>query len=152
MSIPDNYGVLFLQGGAPSISMVARHDEKQVADYYRVGPNALSPKQNATACPRSPRARIKCSPTFPTVRSLISRTPIMFISVNNTITGLNSTPAQHQGQDLVCDMSSCILSEPVDVSKYLDLRRRPEEHQSRGDSRHHHPRGFDHRKLFRSRR
>lgn len=126
MEIPDNYKVLFLQGGASQqFAMIPMNLMKNgVADYIVTGQWAK--KAYAEACKYGKAVKIASSEdkTFSYIPDC-SDLPIdddadyVYICENNTIYGTKyKTLPNTKGKTLVADVSSCFLSEPVDVSKY----------------------------------
>ncbi|HPD99710.1 MAG TPA: 3-phosphoserine/phosphohydroxythreonine transaminase [Bacillota bacterium] len=126
MNIPSNYKVLFLQGGGHlQFSMVpinlmknkvadyiitgewAKKAVKEGAKYLKANKLASSEDKNFTYIPEL--SNLKVSPDADYV----------YICQNNTIYGTRFTELPDtQGKDLVSDMSSNILSEPFDVTKF----------------------------------
>ncbi len=126
MEIPDNYKVLFLQGGASQqFAMIPMNLMKNgVADYIVTGQWAK--KAYTEACKYGKAVKIASSEdkTFSYIPDC-SDLPIdddadyVYICENNTIYGTKyKTLPNTKGKTLVADVSSCFLSEPVDVSKY----------------------------------
>lgn len=126
IGIPDNYKVLFLQGGASQqFAMIPMNLMKnRVADYIITGQWAkkafkeaqLYGKANAIASSED-----KMFTYIPDCSDLpISEdADYVYICENNTIYGTKFwTLPNTKGKDLVADQSSCFLSEPVDVTKY----------------------------------
>ncbi len=127
MNIPDNYKVLFLQGGASLqfASVPMNLLKTGVADYIVTGQfsgkaykealkysdkinlAATTKEENFTRIPR--QEELKLTPNADYVH----------ICFNNTIFGTKWDYIPDTGDvPLVADMSSCILSEPIDVSKF----------------------------------
>lgn len=126
MNIPDNYKVLFLQGGASQqFAMIPMNLRKNgVADYIVTGQWAK--KAYTEACKYGKANKIASSEdkTFSYIPDC-SDLPIdedadyVYICENNTIYGTKyKTLPNTKGKTLVADVSSCFLSEPVDVTKY----------------------------------
>ncbi len=127
MNIPDNYKVLFLQGGASTVfasvcynlltgsgkadyivsgqfSKKAAQEAKKYGDIKIV---ASSEDKNNTYIPQVTRADFRPDADY------------VHICFNNTIYGTKYNYIPDTGDiPLVADMSSCILSEPVDVTKF----------------------------------
>ena len=127
MEIPDNYKVLFLQGGASTqfaavplnlmngskkadyilsgqFSTKAYKEAQKYGDAYAV---ASSKDANFAFVPRVEKAAFRADADY------------VHICFNNTIYGTKFPYIPETGDiPLVADMSSCILSEPVDVSKF----------------------------------
>lgn len=130
MNIPDNYKVLFLQGGASSqFAMVAMNlmNKNNKADYVITGQWAKKAYKEAA---RYGNARVVASSedkTFTYIPKLEKAdfdkdADYVHICMNNTIYGTVYHELPDTGDvDLVADISSCILSEPIDVSKFAVL-------------------------------
>ena len=126
MNIPDNYKVLFLQGGASQqFAMIPMNLMKnRVADYIVTGQWAKKAYQEASLYGKANKIASSEDKTFSYIPDC-SDLPIsedadyVYICENNTIYGtkFKSLP-NTKGKPLVADVSSCFLSEPVDVTKY----------------------------------
>ena len=126
LSVPDNYKVLFLQGGASQqFAMVPMNLMKnRVADYIITGQWAKKAHKEAGLFGNANAAASSADKTFSYIPDC-SDLPIsedadyVYICENNTIYGTKFwTLPNTKGKDLVADQSSCFLSEPVDVTKY----------------------------------
>ena len=126
MNIPDNYKVLFLQGGASQqFAMIPMNLMKNgVADYIVTGQWAKKAYQEATMYGKANKIASSEDQTFSYIPDC-SDLPIsedadyVYICENNTIYGTKfKTLPNTKGKILVSDVSSCFLSEPVDVTKY----------------------------------
>ena len=126
MNIPDNYKVLFLQGGASQqFAMIPMNLMKNgVADYIVTGQWAKKAYQEACMYGKANKIASSEDKTFSYIPDC-SDLPIsedadyVYICENNTIYGTKfKTLPNTKGKTLVADLSSCILSEPVDVTKY----------------------------------
>ena len=127
MNIPDNYTVLFLQGGASTqFAMVPFNlmNKNKKADYIITGQWAKKAYKEAA---RYGAARAIASSEDKTFSYIPKITPDMIdpeadyvhICMNNTIYGTKWNNLPECGNvPLVADISSCILSEPIDVSKF----------------------------------
>ena len=127
MNIPDNYTVLFLQGGASTqFAMVPFNlmNKNGKADYIITGQWAKKAYKEAA---RYGKARAIASSEDKTFSYIPKITPDMIdpeadyvhICMNNTIYGTLWHDLPECGNvPLVADISSCILSEPIDVSKF----------------------------------
>jgi len=126
MNIPDNYTILFLQGGGHlQFAMVPMNLMKnRVGDYIVTGQWAKRAYEEAKLFGTANKIASSEDKGFSYIPDL-TNLPIspnadyVHICDNNTIFGTK----YHQypdtlGKVLVADMSSCILSEPVDVSKF----------------------------------
>lgn len=126
MNIPDNYKVLFLQGGASQqFAMIPMNLMKnKVADYIITGQWAKKAAQEAEKYGKVNRIASSADKTFSYIPDC-SDLPIsedadyVYICENNTIYGTKFKELPNtKGKLLVSDVSSCFLSEPVDVSRY----------------------------------
>ena len=126
MNIPDNYKVLFLQGGAhQQFAMIPMNLMKnKVADYIITGQWAKRAWQEAQKYGKANAVASSADATFSYIPDC-SDLPIsedadyVYICENNTIYGTKFKELPNtKGKTLVADVSSCFLSEPVDVSKY----------------------------------
>lgn len=126
MNIPDNYKVLFLQGGASQqFAMIPMNLMKnRVADYIVTGQWAKKAYQEASIYGKANKIASSEDKTFSYIPDC-TNLPIsedadyVYICENNTIYGTKfKTLPNTKGKPLVADVSSCFLSEPVDVSKY----------------------------------
>lgn len=126
MEIPDNYRVLFLQGGAHlQFSMVPQNLMKnRVADYIITGQWAKKAFKEAQKYGKVNAIASSEDKTFSYIPDC-SDLPIsedadyVYICENNTIYGTKFKELPNtKGKTLVADVSSCFLSEPVDVTKY----------------------------------
>ena len=126
MGIPENYRVLFMQGGASQqFAMVPMNLMKnKVADYILTGVWAKKAWQeacmygDAKVIASSQEENFSC---IPDCRDLPVRenADYVYICENNTIYGTKfHTLPDTKGKDLVADVSSCFLSQPVDVGSY----------------------------------
>ena len=126
MHIPDNYKVLFLQGGASQqFAMIPMNLMKnKVADYIVTGQWAKKAYQEAQKYGKVNKIATSEDKTFSYIPDC-SDLPVspdadyVYICENNTIYGTKfKTLPNTKGKTLVADVSSCFLSEPVDVTKY----------------------------------
>ena len=127
MNIPDNYKVLFLQGGASTqfaavpLNLMKKNRTadyivsgqfsgkayKEAQKYGHINLVATSKEDNFTYIPKTERS------------DFTSDADYVHICFNNTIYGTKYPYIPDTGDiPLVADMSSCILSEPVDVSRF----------------------------------
>ena len=126
MNIPDNYKVLFLQGGASQqFAMIPMNLMKNgVADYIITGQWAKKAWQEAQMYGKANAVASSADKTFSYIPDC-SDLPIsedadyVYICENNTIYGTKFWQLPNtKGKLLISDVSSCFLSEPVDVTKY----------------------------------
>ena len=126
MHIPDNYKVLFLQGGASQqFAMIPMNLMKnKVAEYIVTGQWAKKAYQEAQKYGKVNKIATSEDKTFSYIPDC-SDLPVspdadyVYICENNTIYGTKfKTLPNTKGKTLVADVSSCFLSEPVDVTKY----------------------------------
>ena len=145
MHIPDNYTVLFLQGGASQqFSAIPMNLMKNgVADYIVTGQWAKKAYQEAQKYGKAVKIASSEDETFSYIPDcsdlpVEEDTDYVYICENETIHGVTwnklpntkghvlvsdqssmfQTLPNTKGKPLVADVSSCFLSEPVDVSKY----------------------------------
>ena len=126
MEIPDNYKVLFLQGGASQqfAAIPMNLMQNGVADYIVTGQWAKKAYQEAQIYGKANKIASSEDETFSYIPDC-SDLPVsedadyVYICENNTIYGTKfKTLPNTKGKTLVADVSSCFLSEPVDVTKY----------------------------------
>lgn len=126
MNIPDNYKVLFIQGGGSTqFAMIPMNLMKnRVADYLITGQWAKKAAAEAKKYGRVNEIASSSDKMFSYIPDL-SKVEVnddadyVYICHNNTIYGtvFHDLP-DTKGKVLIADMSSDILSEPVDVTKY----------------------------------
>ncbi|MEG1750373.1 MAG: 3-phosphoserine/phosphohydroxythreonine transaminase [Raoultibacter sp.] len=126
IGIPDNYRVLFLQGGASQqFAAVPMNLMKNgVADYIITGAWAKKAWKEASLFGDARAIASSEDKTFSYIPDC-SDLPIsadadyVYICENNTIYGTKFKELPNtKGKDLVADVSSCFLSEPVDITRY----------------------------------
>ena len=126
MNIPDNYKVLFLQGGASQqfAAIPMNLMKNKVADYIITGQWAKKAYQEAQKYGKVNAVASSEDETYSYIPDC-SDLPIsedadyVYICENNTIYGTKFKELPNtKGHVLVSDVSSCFLSEPVDVTKY----------------------------------
>ena len=126
LDIPDNYRVLFLQGGGNTqFAMVPMNLMKnRVADYILTGQWAKKAAKEAELYGKVNILASSADKTFSYIPDL-SDLPVspdadyVYICQNNTIYGTTiKTLPNTKGKDLVSDVSSMFLSEPMDVRRY----------------------------------
>lgn len=126
MNIPDNYKVLFLQGGASQqFSAIPMNLMKNgVADYIVTGQWAKKAYEEACRYGKANKIATSEDKTFSYIPDC-SDLPIsedadyVYICHNNTIYGTTFKELPNtKGKTLVADMSSDILSQPVNVEDY----------------------------------
>ena len=126
MQIPDNYKVLFLQGGASQqFAMIPMNLMKnKVADYIVTGQWAKKAAKEAEKYGEVHVVASSEDKTFSYIPDcsdleISEDADYVYICENNTIYGTKFKELPDtKGKTLVADVSSCFLSEPVDVSKY----------------------------------
>lgn len=126
MNIPDNYKVLFLQGGASqqfaAVPMNLMKNKK--AGYIITGQWAKKAFAEAKIYGEAVELASSADKTFSYIPdcsdlAITDDMDYVYICENNTIYGTKFKELPNtKGVDLVADVSSCFLSEPVDVSKY----------------------------------
>lgn len=126
MDIPDNYKVMFLQGGASqqfaAVPMNLMKNKK--AGYIVTGQWAKKAFQEAKMYGEAIELASSADETFSYIPDcsdldIPDDLDYVYICENNTIYGTKyKTLPNTKGKTLVADVSSCFLSEPVDVTKY----------------------------------
>lgn len=126
MNIPDNYKVLFLQGGASqqfaAVPMNLMKNKK--AAYIITGQWAKKAFQEAKIYGDAVEVASSADKTFSYIPDcsdldIPDDADYVYICENNTIYGTKYWQLPNtKGKTLVADVSSCFLSEPVDVKKY----------------------------------
>lgn len=129
MGIPSNYKVLFVQGGASTqfaaipLNLLSDH---KCADYVISGQYAMKAMQEAKkygdiSVAASSAGATPAYSTVPMTGKSDFRPDADYVHIcfNNTIYGTKYNSIPETGNiPLVADVSSCILSEPLDVSKF----------------------------------
>ena len=126
MNIPDNYKVLFLQGGASQqFAMIPMNLMKnKKAAYIITGQWAKKAYKEAQIYGDAVAVASSEDKTFSYLPDcsdldIPEDADYVYICENNTIYGTKYKKLPNtKGHTLVADVSSCFLSEPVDVSKY----------------------------------
>ena len=127
MNIPDNYEVLFLQGGASTqFAMVPLNlmTKNGKADYIITGQWANKAYKEAARYGNAREVASSKDKTFSyipktTAADFDPEADYVHICMNNTIYGTKYHTLPDTGDvPLVADISSCILSEPIDVTKF----------------------------------
>ena len=127
MNIPDDYEVLFLQGGASTqfamvpLNLMTRNGK---ADYIVTGQWANKAYKEAAKYGEAREVASSKDKTFSyipktTAADFDPEADYVHICMNNTIYGTKYNQLPETGDvPLVADISSCILSEPIDVTKF----------------------------------
>ena len=127
MNIPDNYKVLFLQGGASTqFAMIPLNlmNKNNKADFVITGQWAKKAYKEAARYGTANVVASSEDETFSYIPKLDKATftpdaDFFHICVNNTIYGTKWNTFPETGDvPLIGDISSCILSEPIDVTKF----------------------------------
>lgn len=126
LNIPDNYKVLFLQGGGSlQFSMIPMNLMKnKKAGYIITGRWANEAYKEAKLFGNAIKLASSEDETFSYIPdcsdlNITDDMDYVYICENNTIYGTKFTELPNtKGRPLVSDVSSCFLSEPIDVSKY----------------------------------
>ena len=126
MNIPDNYKVLFLQGGASQqFAMIPMNLMKnKKAAYIVTGQWAKKAYQEAKMYVDAVEVASSADKTFSYIPDcsdldIPEDADYVYICENNTIYGTKFKELPNtKGHVLVSDVSSCFLSEPIDVTKY----------------------------------
>ena len=126
LNIPDNYKVLFMQGGASTqFAMIPMNLMKnKVADYIITGQWAKKAYKEASIYGKANAIASSEDKTFSYIPdcsdlSISEDADYVYICENNTIYGTKFKKLPNtKGKTLVSDVSSCFLSEPMNVSDY----------------------------------
>ncbi len=126
MKIPDNYKVLFVQGGASLVfaSVPMNLMKNRKAGYIITGQWAKKAAAEAKIYGDVVELASSADKTFSYIPDcsdldIDDDLDYVYICENNTIYGTKfHTLPNTKGKDLVSDVSSCFLSEPCDVTKY----------------------------------
>lgn len=125
LSVPDNYRVLFLQGGASlQFSMIPMNFLNRSADYVVTGAWGEKAVKEARKCGTvnvihtTKDSGYRTAPENSDLRFTQDADYVHYCS-NETIDGVEfKYDLEADGLPVVCDASSNILSKPIDVSKY----------------------------------
>lgn len=126
IGIPEGYKVLFLQGGASQqfAAVPMNMMKNRVADYVITGAWAKKAWKEAQIYGEANAVASSEDETFSYIPDcsdlpLSENADYLYICENNTIYGTKfHTLPNAKGKDLVADVSSCFLSEPVDINNY----------------------------------
>lgn len=124
LSIPSNYRVLFLQGGASlQFTMLAKNFLRGSADYVVTGTwgqkavEAARLEGQVNVLWDGKAEKYNQAPNLNDLK-LTSGADYLHITTNETIQGVDYLSDPNLNVDVICDMSSCIASRPFDVTKY----------------------------------
>ena len=125
MNVPDNYKILFLQGGGSTqfamipLNLGLKHKK---AAYIRTGvwaKKAAAEAKKFITVDEIASSEDKGFSYIPRVEKVTGDYDYVYICFNNTIMGTHYEYIPETGNiPLVADISSCVLSEPLDVSKF----------------------------------
>lgn len=126
MSIPSDYAVMFLQGGASSqfyMLPASFLGPDQTADFLHTGAwskKAIAEAKRYGAVHVAGSSEDSAFDHIPRQLSFSASPAYVHITSNNTIAGTQwaSVPDTPEGAPLFCDASSDILSRPIDVTRY----------------------------------
>ena len=125
MNIPSNYKVLFLQGGASlqfsaiPLNLMTKYKKAQFINTGMWSKKAISEAKRYGTVDVVASSEDKNFSYVPKVKEFAKDIDYVYICSNNTIYGTRFNYVPETGDvPLVSDMSSCILSERIDVSKY----------------------------------
>ena len=126
MNVPENYKVLFLQGGGSTqFAMVAQNlgIRSGKAAYIETGvwakKAAAEAKKLGVDVDVIASSKDKGYSYIPRVEKVEGDYDYVYICLNNTIMGTHYEYIPETGDiPLVADISSCVLSEPLDISKF----------------------------------
>ena len=125
LNVPENYKVLFLQGGAST--QFAMIPLNLMGEYKKVGlintgawsKKAMQELKKYGECALVATSEDKTYTYIPKEYEIPTDIDYFYICENNTIYGTKyKTLPDTKDIPLVADLSSCIMSEPVDVTKY----------------------------------
>lgn len=124
-NIPDDYEILFLQGGGSlQFTMVPMNFNKNGADIINTGQWTKKAIAEAKKLGKVHIAGSSADDNFTfipkiTQDDLDPDSDYVYICENNTIYGTKYKELPpHEGKRLIADLSSCIFTEPLDVTKY----------------------------------
>lgn len=125
MQIPEDYEILFLQGGGNlQFSMIPMNFNIHGADIINTGQWTKKALAESRKLGKTTEVASSAADTFtyiPKIRQedLSEDSDYLYICENNTIYGTKYKQLPpHEGKRLIADLSSCICTEPVDVSQY----------------------------------
>ncbi len=126
MNVPDNYKVMFLQGGGSTqFAMVPLNlgAKNKKADYVITGQWAKKAAQEAEKFITVNKVASSADKTFSYIPKLdksafSADADYFYICYNNTIYGTRYTQLPDTDKPIVADISSCVMSEEIDVSKF----------------------------------
>ena len=125
MGVPDDYAVLFLQGGATGqfaaipLNLLSRSADYIDSGNFAHGAMAEARKYGAVRCVASSREENYTRIPAWNAADFDPEADYFYITTNNTIFGTRFAELPETGSvPLVADMSSNILSEPFDVTKF----------------------------------
>ncbi len=126
MAIPENYKVLFLQGGGSTqFAMVAQNLATKTGKAAYINTGVWAKKAIAEAKHLGVNVEVIASSEdknfsyIPRVEKISGDYDYAYICFNNTIMGTHYEYIPDTGDiPLVADISSCVLSEPLDVSRF----------------------------------
>lgn len=125
MNIPNNYKVLFLQGGASlqfsmiPLNILGKYNKAGLINTGAWSKKAMQELKKFGACELVATSEEGNFSYIPKQYTIPEDIDYFYICENNTIYGTKyHTLPNTKDIPLVSDMSSCILSEPVDVNKY----------------------------------
>ena len=125
LKIPDNYKVLFLQGGAHQqfAAVPLNLFKNRVGDYIITGQWAKKAWKEAKLYGTANAIASSEDKTFSYIPELDKskfdpEADYFYITYNNTIYGTRYTELPQCDVPLIADISSCVMSEEIDVSKF----------------------------------
>lgn len=126
MNVPDNYKVMFLQGGGSTqFAMIPLNlaSKNKKADYVITGQWAKKAAAEAERYITVNKVASSADKTFSYIPKLdksefSSDADYFYICYNNTIYGTRFTQMPQTDVPLIADISSCVMSEVIDVSKF----------------------------------
>ena len=125
LNIPDNYKVLFLQGGASTqftmipLNLLGKYGKAGLINTGAWSKKAMQELKKVGKCEMVASSEDATFTYIPKEYDMPKDIDYFYICENNTIYGTKYKKLPDTGEvPLVADLSSCIMSEPVDVTKY----------------------------------
>lgn len=125
LNIPDNYKVLFLQGGASTqftmipLNLLGKYGKAGLINTGAWSKKAMQELKKVGKCEMVASSEDATFTYIPKEYDMPKDIDYFYICENNTIYGTKYKKLPDTGDvPLVADLSSCIMSEPVDVTKY----------------------------------
>ena len=125
LNIPDNYKVLFLQGGGSTqfsmvpLNLLGEHGKAGIINTGAWTKKAITELKKVGQCELLASSEDKTFTYIPKEYTIPNDLDYVYICENNTIYGTKYKQLPETNDiPLVADCSSCIMSEPMDITKY----------------------------------